>query len=201
MQSCSLVLLSVVGPINSLIYPVEGGMEDWLYAAGWDKGPLRECGTAAAAGQRPRARVLAAEDTDHNEHQAEEKELHAHRALAEKVGENRAVVFLVETSDRKKPQENTLGGSFKVLHVFFFLLVTFSLSTSMHISVDSGPQRRAEWACAAQCAAQSGGHRHGAAVRLLEPSEFGTADRAASRLAQQKTDGRTGEWQWTSAPF
>ena len=25
-----------VGRINSIIYPVDGGMEDWMYAAGWD---------------------------------------------------------------------------------------------------------------------------------------------------------------------
>jgi len=31
------------GRINSLVYPVDGGMEDWLYAAGWDPGPLRQC--------------------------------------------------------------------------------------------------------------------------------------------------------------
>lgn len=28
---------AVVGRMNSLVYPVEGGMEDWLYAAGWNK--------------------------------------------------------------------------------------------------------------------------------------------------------------------
>eukprot|EP00605_Chrysophyceae_sp_TOSAG23-4_P001873 GSChrysophyteH1.ASY1.ANO1.2067.1 assembled CDS len=26
----------VAGPINTVIYPVDGGMEDWMYAAGWD---------------------------------------------------------------------------------------------------------------------------------------------------------------------
>ena len=25
-------------PINSIVYPVYGGMEDWAYAAGWDTG-------------------------------------------------------------------------------------------------------------------------------------------------------------------
>lgn len=29
--------LCVVGRMNSIVYPVEGGMEDWLYASGWDR--------------------------------------------------------------------------------------------------------------------------------------------------------------------
>jgi hypothetical protein len=32
-----------VAPINSVVYPVSGGMEDWLYAAGWDRGELSTC--------------------------------------------------------------------------------------------------------------------------------------------------------------
>lgn len=30
-------------PINSNIYSVAGGMEDWIYAAGWDKSGLKKC--------------------------------------------------------------------------------------------------------------------------------------------------------------
>ena len=37
---CSLL---TVGSINSLLYSVQGGMRDWLYAASWDKPPLRNC--------------------------------------------------------------------------------------------------------------------------------------------------------------
>ena len=29
--------------MNSLVYPVDGGMEDWMYAAGWDKDPMKKC--------------------------------------------------------------------------------------------------------------------------------------------------------------
>jgi hypothetical protein len=76
-----------VGRVNTLIYPVEGGMEDWLYAAGWDKGPLRKC----------------TGDTEADS-----------AAVPADVAENRAVVFLVETSDRKKPLESTLGGTEQV---------------------------------------------------------------------------------------
>ena len=28
-----------LGPINDLVYPVDGGMEDWSYAAGWEASP------------------------------------------------------------------------------------------------------------------------------------------------------------------
>lgn len=28
-----------LGPINDLVYPVDGGMEDWSYAAGWEQSP------------------------------------------------------------------------------------------------------------------------------------------------------------------
>eukprot|EP00435_Cladocopium_sp_Y103_P041821 s2124_g11.t1 len=28
-----------LGPINDLVYPVDGGMEDWSYAAGWEESP------------------------------------------------------------------------------------------------------------------------------------------------------------------
>ena len=63
------------------MYPVEGGMEDWLYAAGWDKTELKRC-------------------------QGDSKSV-------ENV-DNRAIVFLVETSDRKKPHDDSLGGPHKV---------------------------------------------------------------------------------------
>ena len=31
------------GPINSIVYPVFGGMEDWMYASAWDKSSLHAC--------------------------------------------------------------------------------------------------------------------------------------------------------------
>lgn len=114
-------MFTAVGRINTLIYPVDGGMEDWLYAAGWDKAQLHHCagivdtnyyyaqalqllsGSAPSSpsiddslggegGENPRRRASI---------------LDAPAAAAE----NRAVVFLVETSDRKKPLDTTLGGT------------------------------------------------------------------------------------------
>jgi len=117
----------LVGPINTLIYPVEGGMEDWLYAAGWDKGTLRECTGQAATNQprRPRDRRQLSSETHqqlrHRGNETEKKGLK--RKLAEPMGENRAVVFLVETSDRKKPLDSTLGGSVKVCNHFVTTLL------------------------------------------------------------------------------
>ena len=91
-------------------------MEDWLYAAGWDKGPLRDC-TGSAAGQRlrPRTRALSTQASEEFEREPSNPMEMTGRKLAEHVGENRAVVFLVETSDRKKPQDSALGGSLKVI--------------------------------------------------------------------------------------
>ena len=42
--------------INSIIYPVFGGMEDWMYASAWDKSNLRRCSS-------PRLRT-ATEESD-----------------------------------------------------------------------------------------------------------------------------------------
>jgi hypothetical protein len=79
--------LYVVGRINSMVYPVEGGMEDWLYAAGWDKKDLREKCKGLSASAAKGDGIPS--DESHNN--------------------NRAVVMLVETSDDKKPSDKTLG--------------------------------------------------------------------------------------------
>lgn len=63
-----------VGTMNSLVYPVDGGLEDWAYAAGWDTGALHNCSNNV------NTRVS-----------------------------NRAVVFLVETSDAKIPPTSAMG--------------------------------------------------------------------------------------------
>jgi hypothetical protein len=132
---CSFVSSSrSVGPINTLIYPVEGGMEDWLYAAGWDKGPLRSCIGDTTPNKRTLAQgrrlftpapsdaandPAAGSRIDGGQHNstvedttssAPQRQLNQH----EHIGENRAVVFLVETSDRKKPADSTLGGTLNV---------------------------------------------------------------------------------------
>lgn len=73
------------GRMNSIVYPVDGGMEDWLYAAGWDHAADRhDCsGWAETPRQEP---------------------------------DNRALVFLVETSNDKKPPEALLGESEAILN-------------------------------------------------------------------------------------
>ena len=68
-----------VGRINSLVYPVDGGMEDWLYAAGWDKDELKKCSSDVSS------------DITDGTH-------------------NRAIVYLVETSNDKHPSDSSLGG-------------------------------------------------------------------------------------------
>ena len=73
-----------VGRINSLVYPVDGGMEDWLYAAGWDKGVLKNCNSD-----------VPSEITNGIQ--------------------NRAIVYLVETSDAKHPSDASLGGPYNPL--------------------------------------------------------------------------------------
>lgn len=73
-----------VGRINSLVYPVDGGMEDWLYAAGWDKNVLKKCNSE-----------IPIEITNGEQ--------------------NRAIVYLVETSNSKRPSEASLGGPYDPL--------------------------------------------------------------------------------------
>ena len=70
------------GPMNSFVYPVYGGMEDWTYAAGWDTANTKMC----------------------------KKNLNTPT-----IPDNRAMVFLVETSNAKKPDNKDLGGSAFVL--------------------------------------------------------------------------------------
>ena len=84
------------GRLNSLVYPVAGGMEDWAYAAGWDHGAVRPC-TPTSFGGYPASR------TDY-----------ANNGHAEAL---RAYNILVETWDRKRPYESELGTDEAMLHV------------------------------------------------------------------------------------
>lgn len=161
-----------VAPINSVVYPVSGGMEDWLYAAGWDRSELSTCdgGDARTTHLRraedpttSRERPLAA--ASHKSHRpssstrGKKKSSKAYagrskgaytklvppdidessssirgRALAgrssnassaayDDPSENRAVVFLVETSDLKVPVTSSLGGSKEVTVPCISLLI------------------------------------------------------------------------------
>ena len=165
-----------VAPINSVVYPVSGGMEDWLYAAGWDRSELSTCDggnidiidartTHLRRAEDPttsRKRPLAA--ASHKSHRTslstrgEKKSSKGYagrskvaytklvppdidgssssirgRALAgrssnassayDDPSENRAVIFLVETSDLKVPVASSLGGSKEVTVPYISLLI------------------------------------------------------------------------------
>lgn len=96
------------GPMNSIVYGVDGGMEDWMYAAGWDRGGIphgaevRE-GEGEGTRQSLRRRLFGV----------------LHNCTMETNSRhppnNRALVFLVETSDRKRPADNEWGDSFDLL--------------------------------------------------------------------------------------
>lgn len=81
----TVALLDTVGTMNAQVYPVEGGMEDFAYAGGWDVANLRNC-----------VSTLPPTGSSSNP---------------------RAAVFLVETSNRKKPNANSLGGPSRIFDV------------------------------------------------------------------------------------
>lgn len=77
-----------------MVYPVDGGMEDWLYASGWDKDALKSCN--------------GLKDINNNN-------LRGNSGKGE--SENRALVFLVEASDKKVITDSSLGESMDVRHI------------------------------------------------------------------------------------
>lgn len=173
-----------VAPINSVVYPVSGGMEDWLYAAGWDRSELSTCdggdidiidartthlrraedpntsrkgpGPLAAASQKTHRTSLSTRgkrksskayagrskgaytkfvppDIDESSSRDGSSSSNRDRVLAARSSnassanddpsENRAVVFLVETSDLKVPVASSLGGSKEVTVPYISLLI------------------------------------------------------------------------------
>lgn len=72
-------------PMNSVVYPVAGGMEDWGYAASWEPQHVQPCAPGTLGGYA-RARTASYAN-----------------ATA------RAVVLLLETSDAKAPNAAALG--------------------------------------------------------------------------------------------
>lgn len=104
-----------VGTINSLVYPLHGAMEDWLYAGGWDKTQMTQCDPV------PEHKKV--------KHENKNKNLRNRRMWNPLLEDSsagqpkarglepllRAMVFLVETSDLKQPPANTLGRSEGVL--------------------------------------------------------------------------------------
>lgn len=157
-----------VAPINSVVYPVSGGMEDWLYAAGWDRSELSTCDggdartthlrraedpttsrkrpPAAASHKSHRTSLstrgkiksskayagrntkLVPPDIDESSSSIRGRALagrssNASSAAYDDPSENRAVVFLVETSDLKVPVSSSLGGSKEVTVPYISLLI------------------------------------------------------------------------------
>jgi len=80
------------GALNDprVIYPVNGGMEDWAYGASWDNEGLVKCSPSSFDG------YSAAKTTYNN-------------------ATNRAINLLVETAFEKTPSESLLGSSEEVL--------------------------------------------------------------------------------------
>lgn len=106
-------------------------MEDWLYAAGWDRDLVQKnClgfnrnnkASSRFVGyhlprksHRFRPRLLTEVETTNSRRLDEEEAKDTSKEMI-KFGGNRALVFLVETSDLKTPQASSLGGSHEILN-------------------------------------------------------------------------------------
>jgi hypothetical protein len=159
--------------MNSIVYPVDGGMEDWLYAAGWDtKGVRTDCLGGGQQQQQQETITISQQQEQHRQlhsldyatainHWTHKKNKLAtdttwsnDGGLRSKYLEdpslptldhprqetspptsnqsslmsgNRAMVFLVETSDQKSPSTNTLGDTVNVSKSFFPSLIHYYL--------------------------------------------------------------------------
>lgn len=90
-----------VGKMNSIVYPVDGGMEDWVYASGWDTHGSQNHLCDGFSYYHPGVRETKHPDIDVVFTNIKDPRVQA-------TG-NRAVVFLVETSDMKKPTTTAWG--------------------------------------------------------------------------------------------
>jgi hypothetical protein len=133
---------------------VDGGMEDWLYAEGWDpeglkkectgfqskiilnqtteqlptfNNPLNSSNSHLNPFLHARPRLRKIRNLDNSALQAIEKRdrRNRRRLASETASGNRAMVFLVETSDLKKPRQDSLGGSTNVSFLFVSFLCSF----------------------------------------------------------------------------
>lgn len=119
-----------VNRINSIVYAVDGGMEDWMYAAGWDKSLLRQdCLGKKATGGPSYSRFLQsvtnATSFLRTRQLTEKATRQQDSSAAMPLDGNRALVFLVETSDAKTPAESSLGGGQEVNRFILFLTDSF----------------------------------------------------------------------------
>ena len=141
--------------MNSMVYPVHGGMEDWMYAAGWDdSSPIRQC-IGLTNGRRvlsamssvsdmrrrlnmspaslpvdntslplpiPSHRLLSESQPNTTESPLQQEQSESSNATKTPNNHtifdnhNRAIVFLVETSDDKRPKDEDLGTTHEVGH-------------------------------------------------------------------------------------
>ena len=94
----------ILGDMSSLVYPVNGGMEDWAYAGSWeneitkDIRPIKQC--------RPNTFSDYHVQWESNEDNSDYK--------------LRCLMYLAETSHVKKPKESTLGNDNNINDVFDF---------------------------------------------------------------------------------
>ena len=136
-----------------MVYPVHGGMEDWMYAAGWDdSAPVRQC-IGLTSGRRALSNMSSVSDMRQRLNiptsplpsvTSPSLPIPSHRQLTEPQSNtttespppqeqsesseaittaanhtlfdnhNRAIVFLVETSDDKRPKDEDLGNTHEV---------------------------------------------------------------------------------------
>lgn len=94
----------VLGDMSTLVYPVDGGMEDWAYAGSWENAVSKDI--------RPIKQCMPGTFSEY-------------RMEWESIRSNwdyklRCLMYLAETSHAKKPNENTLGNDDKVKDVFDF---------------------------------------------------------------------------------
>jgi hypothetical protein len=85
-----------IGRLNDLVYPVNGGMEDWGYASSWENNFIPET-----------IKPCQPTNSRYNPYPSE-RTIYSSDML-------RAFNFLVETSDDKEPPENTLGTNDQIL--------------------------------------------------------------------------------------
>ena len=76
-----------VGLLNTVVYPVNGGLEDWAYAGSWEDKVTGNNKTLLI----PKCYSAPAEASNYNDHQV------------------RSMLFLVETDNDKFPKEKGLG--------------------------------------------------------------------------------------------
>lgn len=112
-------------------------MEDWLYASGWDPNPSMTK-TCDASGSQ------------------------LEQQLIKLTPENRALVFLAETSDHKQPDRESLGGSYQVRLPSRHRPKQFD---AVEIT-DFGPSVEYVGSYSAQCKAKLGSDRSCAALCL-----------------------------------